>query len=83
MGKPRLSADALGREIDQMADGVHQFRCTVVDDFAGALDAALADVQQIGRRLLRQVANWRLAVTAMIKIRQPARHHRPLTPVTQ
>jgi hypothetical protein len=46
---------------------------------ARALNAALAYVEKVGGFSLLQVANWRLAsVSAMLKICDPRRHHRPL-----
>lgn len=73
MGMARLSAGAVGVDIDRMADGALQLRRAIVDDFACALDAALADVQHCSRFALRdcrlRFANWR--------------RYFSLTPVTQ
>lgn len=86
MGMARLSAGALSREIDRMADGVHHLGRAVVDDFAGALNTSPIDVQHLGRLALSDRRNLRLySVRSLpvLQVRYPAGKQCPLTPVTQ
>jgi len=57
-------------------DSLNKLWRPIFENDSGALNATLADIQQVGRFRLFQVANWRLApVATMSQRRYPRRDH--------